>query len=125
MAKWREDVLAWEDESTVIQDGYEAQLDQYRAQVDQYKIQLEDYQDRAVASQQGGVERRIALEASILPAEELIRQFYPGFGWTFVDKDNTAAFRTMILKTWTAQLIIILILFVLIMLLLKRKDVVK
>ena len=31
----------------------------------------------------------------------------------------------MILKTWTAQLIIILILFVLIMFLLKRKDVVK
>jgi hypothetical protein len=125
MAKWREDVLAWEEESTAIQDGYEAELDQYRAQVDQYKIQLEDYQNRAVESQQGQVERRIAVEASVLPAEELIRQFYPGFGWTYVDKNDTAAFQSMILKTWTAQLIIILILFVLIMFLLKRKDAVK
>jgi ABC-type multidrug transport system ATPase subunit len=125
MAKWREDVLAWEAESTAIQDGYEGQLEQYRAEVEQYKIRLEDYQDRAVASQQSGVERRIAIEASILPAEELIRQFYPGFSWTFVDKNDTAAYRNMLLKTWTAQLIIILILFVLIMFLLKRKDVVK
>jgi hypothetical protein len=93
--------------------------------VDQYKIQLEDYQNRAVESQQGQVERRIAVEASVLPAEELIRQFYPGFGWTYVDKNDTAAFQSMILKTWTAQLIIILILFVLIMFLLKRKDAVK
>jgi hypothetical protein len=125
MAKWREDVLAWEEESTAIQEGYEAQLEQYRAEVAQYKIQLEDFQNRTVASRQGQVERRIAVEASILPAEELIRQFYPGFGWTFVDKNDTAAYRSMILKTWTAQLVIILILFVLIMFLLKRKDVVK
>jgi hypothetical protein len=125
MAKWREDVLAWEAESTAIQDDYEAQLEQYRAAVEQYKIQLADYQDRAVAAQQGDVERRIAVEASILPAEELIRQFYPGFGWTFVDKNDTAAYRNMILKTWAAQLVIIFILFVLIMLLLKRKDAVK
>ena len=125
MAKWREDVLAWEAESTEIQAGYEAELEQYRAEVEQYKIQLENYRNRAVASQQAQVERRIAVEASILPAEELIRQFYPGFGWTFVDKNDTVAYRSMILKTWTAQLIIILILFVLIMFLLKRKDVVK
>jgi ABC-type multidrug transport system ATPase subunit len=125
MAKWREDVLAWEAESTAIQDEYEAQLEQYRAEVEQYKIQLADYQERAVAAQQGEVERRIAVEASVLPAEELIRQFYPGFGWTFVDKNNTAAYRSMILKTWASQLVIIFILFVLIMFLLKRKDAVK
>jgi ABC-type multidrug transport system ATPase subunit len=125
MAKWREDVLAWEAESTTIQEGYEAELELFRGETDLYKTQLQSYQDRAVESQQAGVERRIAIGAAVLPAEELIRQFYSGFSWTYVDKDDTVAYRNMLLKTWTAQLIIILILFVLIMFLLKRKDVVK
>ena len=125
MAKWREDVLKWEEESTAIQNAYEAQLELFRGETEQYKADLASYQERAVDSQQGSVERRIAVEGSVLPAEELIRQFYPGFGWTFVDKNNTAAYRNMILKTWASQLVIIFILFVLMMFLLKRKDVVK
>ena len=125
MAKWREDVLQWEDESTAIQEAYEAELEAYRTDVAQFRTDMDAYQQRLVESQQSGVERRIAIEAAVLPAEELIRQFYPGFGWTYVDKNNTIAYRNMILQTWAAQLIIILILFALIMFLLKRKDVMK
>jgi hypothetical protein len=125
MAKWREDVLKWEEESTAIQTAYEAELEVFRQETEQYKTDLAGYQERAVAAQQGTVERRIAVEASVLPAEELIRQFYPGFGWTYVDKTDTSAYRNMILQTWAAQLVIIFILFVLILILLKRKDAVK
>ena len=49
------------------------------------------------------LQREVAIKASVLPAEELIRQFYPGFGWTYVDKNNAPAYQSMILQTWAAQ----------------------
>jgi hypothetical protein len=57
-----------------------------------------------------------------LPAEALVRQFEPGFGWTYVNKEDTAAYRTMLITTWAAQLVIIVILFIAIIFLMKRKD---
>ncbi len=125
MAKWREETLAWEEQAEGIRNGYRAELEAYEGELGRFREEAQTYQACVVAAESSQVEQRIALEASVLPAEELIRQFYPGFGWTFVDKNNTVAYRTMILKTWAAQLVIILILFVLIMFLLKRKDVVK
>lgn len=124
-AKWREDVLAWQEEANQIQADFDAQMDQYRAEVDLYRAQVEDYQEQVLAAERAQVNRRIAVESAVLPAEELIRQFEPGFGWTYVDKDDTGAYRSMILKTWAAQLAIITILFALIMIVQKRKDVVK
>ena len=46
------------------------------------------------------------------------------FGWTFVNKEDTEAYWTKILGTWSAQGVMITILFVLILILQKRKDVV-
>ncbi len=125
MGKYREALQAWQVEVDEIDKAYSAEIERFRGETNLYKTQLQSYQDRAVEAKEVQVEYRIAVETAVLPAEELIRQFYPGFGWTFVDKNNTAAYQGMILKTWAAQLVIIFILFVLIMFLLKRKDVVK
>jgi len=125
MANWREDFLAWEEESNQIKAKFDADKARFDAEFDLYQAQREDYEIRRAEAAQGGIQRQLTVETSVLPAEELIRQFYPGFGWSYVDKYNTAAYRNMILKTWAAQLVIILILFVLIVILLKRKDVVK
>ena len=108
-----------------INEAYRAELAVYEEELKQFREDVDVYQECVVTAETNQANYRIAIESSILPAEELIRQFYPGFGWTYVDKDDTAAYRGMILQTWAAQLIIIFILFVLIMLLLKRKDVVK
>ena len=124
-AKWREDVLAWQEEAGKIQSDFNAEMDNYRAEVALYRTQLEAYQARALQAERAQVERRIAIESAVLPAEELIRQFDPGFGWSFVDKSDSAAYRSMILKTWAAQLAIITVLFLLTMYMQKRKDVVK
>jgi ABC-type multidrug transport system ATPase subunit len=125
MAKWREDVLAWEEEAQKIEDSYRAELAVYEEELQQFRSDAQEYQACIVNAESAQVEYRIAVEAAVLPAEELIRQFYPGFGWTYVDKEDTSAYRSMIITTWIAQLVIILILFVLIMFLLKRKDAVR
>jgi ABC-type multidrug transport system ATPase subunit len=125
MAKWREEVLAWQEQASQIQDDFDVQMEAYRSEVALYRAQLESFQQRALEAERGQVARRIAIESAVLPAEELIRQFEPGFGWTYVDKDNSGAYRSMILKTWAAQLVIIVILVVLTMFVQKRKDVVK
>ena len=49
--------------------------------------------------------------------------FYTGIGWSFVDKEDSAAYWAKIIRTWMVQLGIILILFVAILFLQKRKDV--
>lgn len=124
-AKWREEVLAWQDEATRVQNEFDVQMEAYRADVALYRAQVEAYQEQALAAERAQVERRIAVESAVLPAEELIRQFEPGFGWTYVDKNDESAYRAMILKTWAAQLAIIIVLFILTMFVQKRKDVVK
>ena len=122
MAKWREDFLAWENETTQIKSAFDADMERFQAELELYQAQREAYETRRAEAAQGGFQNKVAIETSVLPAEELIRQFYPGFGWTYVDKYNANAYRTMILKTWAAQGVIILVLFVLIVILLKRKD---
>ena len=125
MGKYREDVQKWRDEVDRINEAYRAELAVYEDDLKQFREDVDEFQVCVKDAETRKANYRIATEASVLPAEELIRQFYPGFGWTFVDKNDTAAYRNMILKTWAAQLLIIFILFVLIMFLLKRKDVVK
>ncbi|MFN2137981.1 MAG: FHA domain-containing protein [Candidatus Promineifilaceae bacterium] len=125
VAKWRDEVTAWQEQANQIQADFDAQMDLYRADVALYRAQVEDYQERALAAERAQVERRIAIESAVLPAEELIRQFEPGFGWSYVDKNDASAYRSMIIYTWAAQLLIIVVLFVLTMVMQKRKDAVK
>ncbi len=125
MANWREDFLAWEEESNRLTEAFDLDRQRFEAEMDLYQAQREAYELRRAEVAQIGLQRQVAIEASVLPAEELIRQFYPGFGWTYVDKTDSAAYRSMLIQTWAAQGVIILILFILIVLLLKRKDAVQ
>ncbi len=125
MAQWQEDIGTWQEEVEAIQSAYEVELETYRAELQVFEAEVSAYQDQVVESERARVNWRIAQEASILPAEELIRQFYPGFGWTYVDKTDSGAYWSMLVKTWAAQLLIITVLFFGIMILQKRKDVVR
>jgi hypothetical protein len=59
----------------------------------------------------------------VTPAEGIVDTFYTGVGWSFVDKEDTAAYWGKIIYTWLVQTGIILLLFVVILYLQKRKDV--
>jgi hypothetical protein len=132
---FRDAFNAWQALIEPTQEAFQRELDDWRAES---QIVLEDAQafpdrlneylevvaeyERARAEWQG---RKLAVEAgNIVPAEETIRTVYSGFNWTFTNKDDFAAYWYVIGSSWAALLFINLILFVLIVILQKRKDVI-
>lgn len=106
----------WEGQATQIQEDYKRQIQAYQAQSEVYKSEVIAYQTELVNWQ-------IAQASAVGPAEAVIDQFYSNFEWIHVDKNNSTAYWAKIIKTWTIQSGIILILFVAILFLQKRKDI--
>jgi len=112
MADFFTALKAWETQATAIQEDYKRQIADYQARTELYKSEAIVYQ-----------EAQIAQARAITPAEASVELFYSSFGWSWVDKEDSLAYWMKIIKTWLAQLIIILILFGAILYLQKRKDV--
>ncbi len=112
MADFFTALKAWETQATAIQEDYKRQIADYQARTELYKSEAIAYQ-----------ESQIAQARAITPAEASVELFYSSFGWSWVDKEDSLAYWMKIIKTWLAQLIIILILFGAILYLQKRKDV--
>ena len=108
---------AWETKATAIQDDYKRQVTDYQAKADVFKSETIAYQE-ALAKWQ------IARASAITPSEANVNLFYSGFGWSAADKGDFPAYWTKIISTWLAQSAIILILFLAILYLQKRKDVI-
>jgi ABC-type multidrug transport system ATPase subunit/pSer/pThr/pTyr-binding forkhead associated (FHA) protein len=116
MADFFTALQAWEVQATAIQEDYKGQIEAYQAQSEVYKSEVIAYQTELINWQ-------IAQASAVTPAESIIEQFYVNFPWTFVDKEDTTAYWAKITKTWMIQTGIILILFVAILVLQKRKDI--
>jgi ABC-type multidrug transport system ATPase subunit/pSer/pThr/pTyr-binding forkhead associated (FHA) protein len=106
----------WEGQATQIQEDYKQQIVAYQAQSEVYKSEVIAYQTELINWQ-------IAQASAVTPAESIIEQFYVNFPWIFVNKEDSAAYWGKITKTWVVQSGIILILFVAILFLQKRKDI--
>ncbi len=115
-AEYATAIQAWLEEVQQIQEQSKAEFAAYEAEAQVYQAQMVDYQANLVNWQ-------IARAAAVEPAEGLIGSVRKDFGWTFVNKDDAGAFGRMLASTWSAQLIISGILFGLILVLQKRKDV--
>ena len=107
---------AWEQQATAIQEDYKRQIEAYQAQSEVYKSEVITYQKELI-------EWQIAQASAVTPAEGVIDTFNSGFGWTYVDKEDSQAYWGKIIFTWVVQSGIILMLFVAILFLQKRKDV--
>ena len=105
---------------TVAMADFFAELKNYEIEVEEYKRKVELYQAERVAYETARAELLVA----VAPAEGIVRTFYDGIGFMYVDKNDTAAYFAKIVKTWVVQGLIILILFAAILYLQKRKDVV-
>ena len=116
MADFFVQLQAWETQATAIQEDYKKQIEAYQAQADVYKSE-------AIAYQQELIEWQIAQASAVTAAEGVVETFKTGFGWTYVDKENGPAYWGKILFTWLVQSAIIIILFMAILVLQKRKDV--
>ena len=115
-AEYAAAVQAWLEEVQAIQEQSKAEFDAYEAEAQIFQAQMVEYQSARL-------EWEGARLAAVNLAEGLVGSVKKDFGWTFVDKDDNVAFGRMIVSTWAAQLIISGVLFVLILLLIKRKDV--
>jgi hypothetical protein len=116
MADFLNQLKEWEAKANEIQADYKRQIEAYQAQSELYKSELIAYQEAAL-------KRQIAQAAAVTAAEGVIDTFYTGFGWSYVNKEDSIAYWSKILYTWLVQSGIILILFVAILYLQKRKDV--
>ncbi|HRJ56162.1 MAG TPA: FHA domain-containing protein [Anaerolineales bacterium] len=97
-----------------------AQLKEYELQVEEYKRQVEAYQAERVVYETA----RAEIQVAVAPAEGVIRNFHNGVGFMYVNKEDSAAYIGKIVYTWSVQGLIVLILFVAILFLQKRKDVI-
>jgi len=116
MADFFIQLQAWETEATAIQEDYKKQIEAYQDQADVYKSE-------AIAYQQELIEWQIGQASAVTAAEGVVLTFKTGFGWTYVDKENGPAYWGKIIFTWLVQSGIIMILFIGILFLQKRKDV--
>jgi ABC-type multidrug transport system ATPase subunit len=106
----------WEGQATQIQDEFKREVEEYQAESEVYKSEIIAYQTELINWQ-------IAQASAVTPAEAVIEQFYSSFPWVHVNKENGAEYWPKLIKTWVIQSSIILILFVAILVLQKRKDV--
>jgi len=112
---------AWQDSVNATQAAYEAELKAYQTKA---QAEAESYQTVVVKYQKELAAYNIARASAVTPAEGLIFQVNRDFGWTFVDREDSAAFYSKIATTWMAQIIYSFVLFLVIIFLQKRKDVV-
>ncbi len=107
--------------------AYQTMVEQIQAETEaefaRFEAELEVYKAEVVAAQESIITWQIAQASAVEPAEGVIRQFYKDYGWTFVDKEDTAAYYSTLFTTWGAQGIIMGILFIAVLVLQKRKDV--
>jgi ASC-1-like (ASCH) protein len=96
--------------------AYEGEVTVYQAEVEAYQNEVVSYQTELALYEKARAE-------AVIPAETSIQQFYRDFQWIFVDKSDNAGYQAIVVKAWAVQVIIISILFFLILVLQRRKDV--
>jgi ABC-type multidrug transport system ATPase subunit/pSer/pThr/pTyr-binding forkhead associated (FHA) protein len=116
MVQYLNALQAYQDDVALIQDQYRSEIELYEAQADVFKAQMEDYQEARL-------EYESARSTAINSAESVIESVRDEFGWAYVDKNDDEIFWPWMLGTWGAQLVLIGVYIVLILVLIKRKDV--
>ena len=105
----------YQKEVDKIQTAYKNQMQAYQSRADLFK-------DEATSYQKALSEWKIKRNSAVGEAEGVMKAVYDDFKWTFVDKRDPVAYWGKIIHTWTSQGIIILVLLVLSILLIWRKD---
>jgi hypothetical protein len=115
MSEFFNELKAWEAQVTQIQADYKRTISAYQAQAEVYKVE-------AVAYQEALAKWQIARASAIEPAESFIKEVSEDYGWTYVNKENKPVYLRKIFIDWVAELALISLLFVGILLMMKRKD---
>jgi hypothetical protein len=125
MAEYFEDLQEYQTLVEGIQDDYRAQVAAYEAEADVFKAEADIYAaDFEKWLQQTAEYRgRQAINQGIVQtAESQLLLMTQNFGWTWIDKDDSAAYFGKLAGTWIAQGVIMGVLLVGIVFFQKRKD---
>jgi hypothetical protein len=115
MVQYLNALQSYQDEVTLIQDQYRSEMKLYEAQAEMYQAQMEDYQKARLSYES-------ARESAVATAEGLIKSIKKEFGWAFVNKNDPDIFWPWMVTTWASQMVLIGVYFLLILILIKRKD---
>ena len=110
------DLTTYNEQVSALQDQYRQAVADWQNQQEDYKTQIEDYQKDFTDLE---IKRGIATGS----AESSIKLYTDQFGWTFVNKGDRAGYLKTMYITWGAQGVIIGLLFVVTVLLQKRREV--
>jgi len=110
------DLNVYNEQVTKLQDDYKQKINAWQEEQEQFKDQIQTYQKDLTDLE---VKRAIAVGS----AEATIQRYKDDYGWTFLDKENPDVYPSTIVKTWFAQIIIILVVFAGTVFMQKRRDV--
>jgi hypothetical protein len=113
MAEFFAKIQDWEAEATAIQDNYKKEIEAYQARAEVYQTERVAYETSLVN-----------IKVAVAPAEGIVRTFYNAAGLFYVDKNDTAAYIAKVSFAWFIQVAICFLLFIAILYLQKRKDVI-
>jgi hypothetical protein len=116
MAQYMNALSAYQNQVKDIQDSYKNQMELYRSMGDIYEGQMKKYQtDLAVYN--------ISRVSAVKGAEGIIGSVTKQYGWAWIDKDDPDLYFPWLFDTWFAQIKISIIYIVIVLFLIKRKDV--
>jgi hypothetical protein len=128
IAEYLDALEAYQEEVGEIQEAFQADLDSYRAEAAVFQTEVVAVESARAeyleAQARWEAQNQAAIAKAVVPAEQVISQTERDFGWLYVDKNNSSDYWGTIFTTWTAQSGIIGLLFFLILILQKRKDVI-
>jgi hypothetical protein len=116
MAQYLNSLSSYQNDVKDIQDSYRNQMELYRSQADVYGSQMAKYQEDIARY-------NITRVSAVKGAEGIMNAVNAQYSWAWVDKDNSAIYLSWLFNTWLSQIKIIAVYFVIILWLIKRKDV--
>ncbi|MCL4561955.1 MAG: FHA domain-containing protein [Chloroflexi bacterium] len=116
MAQYLNALSDYQAQVDVIQEDYKSAMQVYQAQAEVYKNQMIDYQEALALY-------NIGRNSAVKGAEGLIESIREQFGWAWVNKNDPNIFYPWLFKEWLSQGAIIGVYFLIILVLIKRKDV--
>lgn len=117
LQKYLSDLGSYENEVSQIRNDFQEEMNAWQNEQEQYKTLYETYQTVLTELQ---VKRAIAIGS----AESTIQRYEEDYGWTFVDKESRKDYFGVLVSTWSAQLVLILVFFTATVFIQKRREVV-
>jgi len=116
MAQYLNSLSSYQNDVKDIQDSYRNQIDLYKAESDVYSSEMTKYQEDIARY-------NIARISAVKGAEGIMSSVTDQYGWAWVNKKDPSIYYPWLINTWLAQIKIIAVYFLIILWLIKRKDV--